>query len=85
MAQDPAHPCDLASLIKKARLRAHLTQQEVAHQADVHPSYISKIEHQHRTAPGIKLLRVGQVLDIPAAMLMHAILHHGGGASECRA
>jgi transcriptional regulator with XRE-family HTH domain len=75
MAQDHTSPCDLATLIKKARLRAHLTQQQVAHQAAVSPSYISKIERQHRTAPGIKLLRVGQVLAIPAATLLHALLH----------
>jgi transcriptional regulator with XRE-family HTH domain len=74
MAQDQAHTCDLATLIKTARRRAHLTQQQVASQAHVHPSYISKIERQHRSAPGLGLLRVGQVLDIEAGILMHAIL-----------
>ena len=77
MAQDDGSPCTLAMLIKQARYRAKLTQLEVAHQAQVHPSYISKIEHQHRSAPGVKLLRVGQVLDIPAASLMAALLAGG--------
>ena len=74
MAQDDGSPCTLAMLIKQARCRAKLTQLEVAHQAQVHPSYISKIEHQHRSAPGVKLLRVGQVLDIPASQLLAALL-----------
>ena len=77
MAQDPACPCDLATLIKQARRRAHLTQQDLAQQAQVHPSYISKIERHHRSNPGVKLLRVGQVLDIPAASLMAALLAGG--------
>ena len=74
MSQDAIHPCDLASLVKTARRRAHLTQKELATQAEVHQSYISKIERQHRAAPGVKLLRVGQVLDIPAATLLDALL-----------
>ena len=83
MAQDPAHVCDLASLVKTARHRAHLTQKALATQANVHQSYISKIERQHRTAPGLKLLRVGQVLDIPAATMMHAILHGPCPHEDC--
>lgn len=60
----------LGTEIKKQRAALQLTQEDLAHRADLTTSFISRLENGRQTPSFLVLLAVAQALEIPAAALV---------------
>jgi len=70
-AQDPTLVA-FGEAIRAARAEAGLSQEELAHRAEVDRSYMSSIERGGQNVGLISALRIAQALDVPLADLMAA-------------
>lgn len=63
----------LGDEIRKARLAAKLTQEQLAFEADISRNYVSLLELNQKSPTVDVLLRVAQALGIRASALIEAI------------
>ncbi len=66
--------CVLGEVVRQARLRARLSQAELAAQIGVKQNYISRLESGVRTNPSSRVLKaLARVLNIPGDTLVQAL------------
>jgi transcriptional regulator with XRE-family HTH domain len=63
----------LARNIKQQRLRQKMTQEELAHACDVHPTEISRLERNARDPRFSTIVRVARGLEVTPAELFDGI------------
>jgi transcriptional regulator with XRE-family HTH domain len=66
----PSNP-DLGLAIRRLRREQHLTIDDLAHRADVHPTYLSGIERGLRNPTWSKLIAVAEALESSMAIIVH--------------
>jgi transcriptional regulator with XRE-family HTH domain len=60
----------LGKELRKARLAAGLTQEELAHRTRIDRSYISELEHDHKNPTVNRLFRLCKALGIKPSVLI---------------
>lgn len=65
----------LGNEIKKKRVALKLTQEDLAHRADLTSSFISRLENGKQTPSFLVLLEVARALEVPAAALVLEVEH----------
>lgn len=60
----------LGGNVKRLREAGHLSQEELAHRAKVHVTYLSGIENGHRNPSLLVIGRLAAALDVAAAELL---------------
>jgi transcriptional regulator with XRE-family HTH domain len=68
----------LGDEIRKARLAAELTQEQLAFEADISRNYVSLLELNQKSPTVEVLLRVARALGIRASVLIEAIEERPG-------
>jgi len=63
----------LGNELKKARLKAGLTQEQVAAQAQISREYVSQLERNRQSPTVDMLLRVCRILGVPASRIVAKI------------
>jgi transcriptional regulator with XRE-family HTH domain len=63
----------LGEVIRKARVAAGLTQEELAARARLSRNYISLLEHDQRSVTVVALMRIGRVVGVPASKMIAAV------------
>jgi transcriptional regulator with XRE-family HTH domain len=58
------------AVLRRARERAGMTQEQLAFKADLDRTYISRLEHDRMSPTLDTLLQLGDALDVPAATLV---------------
>lgn len=61
---------DLGRAIRRLRHRRHVTIEDLAHDADMHPTYLSGIERGIRNPTWTKLTSLADALDMPVAVIV---------------
>ncbi len=61
---------DLGRAIRRLRHARHVTIEDLAHTADMHPTYLSGIERGIRNPTWDKLASLADALDIPVAAIV---------------
>ena len=56
--------------LRALRLKAGMTQEELAHAAELHPSEISRVERAQRDPRLTTIMRLAAGLDVPPASLL---------------
>lgn len=73
--EDDRHLRAIGGAIRSARTNRKISQEALAHLADIDRSHMGKIERGERNVTAINLLRIAQALDLkPSAILMSADL-----------
>ena len=62
----------LGAAIKATRLKANLTQEQVAHDANIERSHMSKIENGRRNLTFRNVLRIAAAIGCPASEIIAA-------------
>lgn len=60
----------LGEVIRQHRLAAGMSQEELAHRADLHPVYISLLERGQRNVTAAALVRLGEALGASGSELL---------------
>ncbi len=60
----------LAQVIRRHRQKAGISQEELAHRAGVHRTYISFLERGERNPSVDSLRKIGRALGVPASQLV---------------
>ena len=63
----------VGAAVRHYRVRAGLTQASLAEQAGLHRTYINQVEHGHKAATVVVLVRLARALGITPATLLHEI------------
>lgn len=59
-------------VIRNRRIDLLMTQEALAHSADLHRTYITEVEAGHRNLATLTLLRIAAALDLPLSELIHS-------------
>jgi transcriptional regulator with XRE-family HTH domain len=80
------HPSneDLGRAIRRLRRRARLTIDDLAHEARMHPTYLSGIERGIRNPTFEKLIGISQALDVPLLEILKDAMTEGDIAARMR-
>jgi transcriptional regulator with XRE-family HTH domain len=62
---------DLGRALRGLRRSRRLTIEELAHTAQMHPTYLSGIERGIRNPTWVKLAKLAQALDVPISTIAH--------------
>lgn len=73
-AQDARVVKAAAAEIKARRARLEISQEELAHRAEVHRSYIARVEVARSQPTLAVLVRIAAALEVDAAALVQSIL-----------
>jgi len=78
---DPPPPGIVAGMLgdelKKARLKAELTQEQVAARARISREYVSQMERNRQSPTVVMLLRVCRILGTPASQIIARVERTG--------
>lgn len=59
--------------VKKSRVLRGLTQEDLAHEAEVHPTYVSQLERGLKSPSLRVMLQLADALGVPASELVQAV------------
>jgi transcriptional regulator with XRE-family HTH domain len=62
---------DLGRAVRRLRRARRLTIEDLAHVADMHPTYLSGIERGIRNPTWSKLTAVAEALEVPISIVVH--------------
>jgi len=70
---DDAPQQQIGNNIRRLRLQRDLTQEDLAHACDLHPTEIGRVERGERDLRLSTIMRVARGLDVPASALLDGL------------
>lgn len=84
MSPPPLSNTDLGRAIRRHRRRARLTIDDLAHEAQMHPTYLSGIERGIRNPTFEKLIGISQALQVPLSEIVKDAMTEADIAARMR-